>query len=114
MLPEKNSDFQTMKNFRREIIQEMLLLGANKTLKKHSLSSKSVPVKKHKPYISIDERTENAKHIPVKTEKGLYRRCALCSTKKDVHRSRWLCKECNVPLCMQAIGVTCFQKFHTK
>lgn len=56
MLPEKNSDFQTMKNFRHEIIREMLLLGAKKkTLKKRSLSSKSVPVKKHKPYISIDE-----------------------------------------------------------
>lgn len=75
MLHEKNSDFETMKSFRREIIRELLLVGTKK-LRDVPLSSKSVPVKKHKPHIPVDERTEYAKDIPIKTEIGLCRRCA--------------------------------------
>ncbi|GFY51509.1 hypothetical protein TNIN_438011 [Trichonephila inaurata madagascariensis] len=36
----------------------------------------------------IDLLQNSRKHIPVKTEGRLYRRCSLCSTRKDVHRSR--------------------------
>lgn len=81
MLTEKNSDFETTKSFRREIIRELLLVGTKK-LRDVPLSSKSVPVKMHKPHIPVDEQTEYTKHIPVKTENGLCRRCALCSKKK--------------------------------
>ncbi|GFW33847.1 hypothetical protein TNCV_3589321 [Trichonephila clavipes] len=49
----------------------------------------------------------------VKTEGDLYRRCCLCNTRKDVYRSQWLCRSCNVPLCLQANGPICFEKFHT-
>ncbi|GFT22760.1 hypothetical protein TNCV_1856391 [Trichonephila clavipes] len=50
----------------------------------------------------------------VKTKGDLYRRCFLCNTRKDVHCSRWLFRSCNVPLCLQANGPTCFEKFHSK
>lgn len=38
---------------------------------KKLLGSKSVPVKKHKPHVPVDEYTENVKHIPIKTEGGM-------------------------------------------
>ncbi|GFT52659.1 hypothetical protein NPIL_313761 [Nephila pilipes] len=74
---------------KREVIRGLLLMGS-KTSKRKSLSSKSIPAKTSKPYVPVDEHTENVKNISVKTEGGLYR-CALCSTRKDVHRSQWLC-----------------------
>ncbi|GFS92847.1 hypothetical protein TNCV_1162321 [Trichonephila clavipes] len=50
----------------------------------------------------------------LKTEGDLYRRCSPCNTRKDVHRSGWLCRSCNVPLCLKARCPTCFEKFHSK
>ncbi|GFU38087.1 piggyBac transposable element-derived protein 4 [Nephila pilipes] len=103
-----------MKNFRREVIRGLLLMSSKKTPKRRSLSSKSIPVKKRKPHVPVDESTENVKHILVKIKGGLHGRCSLCSTRKDVHRSRWLCQTCNVPLCLQTVDPTCFEKFHSK
>ncbi|GFR34096.1 piggyBac transposable element-derived protein 4 [Trichonephila clavata] len=111
MLPDKSSEFKAMKDFRRKVIRGLLLMGAKKTTRKRNLSS--ISVKKHKPHVLVDKRTENVEYIPVKTEGGLYRRCFICSTRKDVHRSRWLCQSYNVPLCLQAYGPTCFEKSHS-
>ncbi|XP_023597182.1 piggyBac transposable element-derived protein 4 [Trichechus manatus latirostris] len=47
------------------------------------------------------------KHFPVK---GSRRRCRECSTRKKETRTRVMCKQCQVPLC---IG-PCFEKFHEK
>lgn len=45
-------------------------------------------------------------HLP---SKGTYRRCAYCSTKKNVKRSNILCEECGVALCIE-----CYKPFHEK
>ncbi|GFU08775.1 hypothetical protein NPIL_33541 [Nephila pilipes] len=91
-------------------------MGSKKknTPKGRSLSSKSILEKKSKPYACKDECAEIVKHIPVRTEGGVYRRCTLCSTRKDVLHSQWLCQTCSVPLCFQAIGPTYFETFHSK
>ncbi|GFY52033.1 hypothetical protein TNIN_376051 [Trichonephila inaurata madagascariensis] len=77
-------------------------------------STSQPEVKWGKLYKKIDLLQNSRKHIPVKTEGGLYRRCSLSSTRKGVHRSRWLCRSCNVPLFLQAKGPTCFEKFHSE
>ncbi|KAK3885604.1 hypothetical protein Pcinc_010195 [Petrolisthes cinctipes] len=38
--------------------------------------------------------------------------CKFCSTKDDLHRSRWICNVCKVALCLTD-SRNCFQTFHT-
>lgn len=38
--------------------------------------------------------------------------CKHCSTKTDVHRSRWMCEVCQVALCLSDAR-NCFKAFHT-
>lgn len=53
-----------------------------------------------------NSRLQNVgKHIPIP---GNYNRCRLCSTKKNVKRSKIHCIECNVALCLK-----CFLPFHS-
>ncbi|XP_063219241.1 piggyBac transposable element-derived protein 4-like [Bacillus rossius redtenbacheri] len=52
--------------------------------------------------------TKVGDHMPI-LEKT-YRRCRLCSTKVHDKRTRYICKTCNVPLCIEP----CFRKFHGK
>ncbi|XP_015906913.2 uncharacterized protein [Parasteatoda tepidariorum] len=66
--------------------------------------------KNHKPFIPASKRLKNVGHIAMRSTS---RRCALCSIKTSVHRTKWACSTCKVPLCMQRDKVpTCFQKFH--
>ena len=37
--------------------------------------------------------------------------CKHCSTQKDMHRSRWVCKVCQVALCLSETR-NCFEAFH--
>lgn len=53
---------------------------------------------------NITRKTNVGVHLPIK---GKYRRCARCSTKKNVKRSKITCSECNVGLCLE-----CFAVFH--
>lgn len=48
------------------------------------------------------------KHLPKKNT--TYRRCRLCSSKIQEKRTRFICLQCNVPLCIDP----CFTKFHGK
>lgn len=76
---------------------------------------KHIPSTKKKAKISGDgrciisgntSRLQNVGiHLPVS---GNYNRCRLCSTKKEVKRSKIHCKECDVALCVE-----CFVPFHT-
>ncbi|XP_063931371.1 tigger transposable element-derived protein 6-like [Zophobas morio] len=50
------------------------------------------------------------KHMPERTTS---RRCAHCSTKTDVHRSKWSCTTCKVALCLTETR-NCFKEFHAK
>lgn len=48
--------------------------------------------------------SDSFEHLPIR---GTCRRCAYCSSKKNVKRSRIECKECKVSLCLE-----CFLPFH--
>ncbi|KAF2891835.1 hypothetical protein ILUMI_14338, partial [Ignelater luminosus] len=64
---------------------------------KHNLSN----FKRHVRY-------NNGEHMPIH---GTSRRCALCSSSTNVHRSRWSSKACGVALCLLD-SKSCFEKFH--
>lgn len=77
--------------------------------------NKSTPSTKRKPKDIGDGRVilpgNNSRlqnvgcHMPIA---GNYNRCRLCSTKKDVKRSKIHCNECKVALCLE-----CFLPFHS-
>ena len=46
------------------------------------------------------------------TLKNNWQRCNFCSTKKEPHRTRWICTICQVPLCNNKSE--CFKRFHSK
>lgn len=83
--------------------------------RKISGPSSHIPSTKKKAKISGDgriilqgctSRLQNVgDHMPVS---GGYNRCRLCSTKKNVKRSKIHCSECNIALCLD-----CFVPFHS-
>jgi len=99
----------TMKNFRREISNDLV----SKTLvEKRSIQNvskiQSVAVKKHKPHVNSTIRFEQAAHQP---NRGTRRRCAKCSTKQKEVRTEWVCSVCDVPLCLGK-QKNCFALYH--
>lgn len=58
--------------------------------------------------ISGDKRYGKFEHMPTK---GIRRRCAFCSTKKKQHKTRFMCKTCNVGLCFYQSCAMYFDKF---
>lgn len=83
--------------------------------RKTVVSNKNIPSTKRKPKETGDgriilpgnnSRLQNVgKHLPIA---GKYNRCRLCSTKKDVKRSKIHCNECKCALCLE-----CFMPFHS-
>ncbi|KAL4104080.1 hypothetical protein QTP88_019393 [Uroleucon formosanum] len=83
--------------------------------RKTVVSNKNIPSTKRKPKETGDgriilpgnnSRLQNVgKHLPIA---GKYNRCRLCSTKKDVKRSKIHCNECKCALCLE-----CFIPFHS-
>lgn len=63
-----------------------------------------------KPIVTPERRFSIQPHMPII---GGSRRCALCSTKAEPHRSIWKCEICDVGLCIQA-EKNCFREFHQK
>jgi len=55
-----------------------------------------------------DIRLHSANHFPEKTD--VYRRCRLCSSRKNNKRSRIMCMQCKVWLCVNP----CFARFHSR
>lgn len=65
------------------------------------------------PSVQSSKKSKNVKtvhdvgkHLPII---GTYRRCALCSTKKNQKRSNIMCKECNLAFCK-----SCFEPYHQR
>lgn len=54
-------------------------------------------VSNFKPKISKEKNWEQVAHMPLH---GTSRRCALCGTRADQHRTRWYCSSCHVGLCL--------------
>lgn len=100
-----NAEKLTMKFFRLRIISG--LIGVTK---KNTPGKKSVPREnRFKPYVPPEVRKSNAVHMPVH---GGSRRCALCSTASQPHRTKWACNTCNVGLCLNA-EKNCFLTYHS-
>lgn len=96
-----------MKDFRLSIADGIITKPSKK--RTNNITASPVQIKKHKPFVPEQERTNSADHQP---EYGSRRRCALCSTKKKQIRTNWLCRQCNVPLCLSK-SKNCFETFHT-
>lgn len=109
----RNTEVKTLKDFRREVIIHLMLMGKETPVsKRRSTSAVPVTIKKNKPSVPEETRLKNVEHMPIKCAQ---RRCALCSTKANVHKTRTMCKTCNVPLCVrQKDSPTCFELFHSK
>ncbi|XP_051174282.1 piggyBac transposable element-derived protein 4-like [Leptopilina boulardi] len=85
----------TSKEFRLRLVDELVghKLPSSKG-KKRQLSS----ISSYKPKVSEDKRKSQSAHMPEIIASP--RRCAHCSTKADQKRTSWMCKICNVPLCL--------------
>ena len=55
-----------------------------------------------------DIRLQPSKHFPEKTDS--YHRCRMCSSRKNNKRSRIMCTQCKVWLCVNP----CFARFHSR
>ncbi|KAF8773409.1 hypothetical protein HNY73_016074 [Argiope bruennichi] len=112
MVNNGSAEFKTIKDFRREIVRSLMVMGAKPTLEMKRPSTSEVrAIKKHKPYIPEEVKYKNVNHLPVKCKR---RRCAYCSTRAKPHQSSTMSETCNVGLCMQPKDNSCFVKFHKK
>ncbi|GFU43617.1 tnp_zf-ribbon_2 domain-containing protein [Trichonephila clavipes] len=105
-----------LKSFRLDLITGLVSIGHQKFPEKRLASNSysghvNLKFRKH----TVSERkgqTNNFGHIPTKCKS---RRCDYCSTRAKPHRTRWMCPNCDVGLCMivkSNDNVTCFEKFH--
>lgn len=92
---------------RLNVAQGLISLPERKTPGRKRASSE-VHTVGYKRQVPLEVRHSKAEHMPFKSTP---RRCALCSTAKEPHRSRWTCDTCHVALCMDN-KKTCFQDFH--
>ncbi|GFS74682.1 tnp_zf-ribbon_2 domain-containing protein [Trichonephila clavipes] len=111
---EKTPYYNNLKIFRLDLITGLVSKGHQKFPEKWFASnSYSGPVKLRfrKHTVSEKDRLKNVGHIPTKCKS---RRCTYCSTRAKPHRTRWMCPNCDVGLCMIAksnANMTCFEKF---
>ncbi|GBP36028.1 PiggyBac transposable element-derived protein 4 [Eumeta japonica] len=113
-------DKMESKDFRRSVYQGILAPAKARQGKRpssrHSLNSSGassplpVLIKRNKPSVPIELRTESNMHQPERTTSL---RCAKCSTKNNPARTVWQCSTCKVPLCIRK-DKTCFLDFDKK
>lgn len=103
---ELDTDKLSLKDFRRSISADYVRYAL--VLRPARSPKGPVVIKKNKPEVPQNIRTESASHQP---ERTTYRRCAMCSTKKNQVRTMWKCTICNVPLCLRK-QKNCFQNYH--
>jgi len=99
-----------LKEYRLEVAREEIEKARRGLQKRRRSSSKYPMAGPKKPYVP-DYLREDASHIPVRTT---LRRCGNCSTKKKQVRTKFMCRKCNIPLCLaKKKGKNCFADFHT-
>ncbi|GFY50057.1 tnp_zf-ribbon_2 domain-containing protein [Trichonephila inaurata madagascariensis] len=99
---EKTPYYNNLKSFWLDLITGLVSIGHQKFPEKRFASnSYSGPVKlKFKKHtVSEKDRLKNVGHIPTKCKS---RRCTYYSTRVKPHRTRWMCPNCDVGLCMIA------------
>lgn len=85
------------------------LIGLENT-RKRGRKSVEPTASKFKRHVPLETRLTDASHMPIH---GTSRRCGLCSTKQEPHRSFWQCSICNVALCLND-KKNCFALYHKK
>ena len=88
------------------------MTSKNMPLKRTSIemSPSGSVAQRHKTKMPHEIRLSETQHLPLRFDKS-QRRCNLCSTEKEPHRTWYQCSVCKVPLCTNKNG--CFTKFHT-
>lgn len=97
-----------LKTFRLSVA--LGLVGADPELPRRGRPSGEPSVSRFKPNVPFEIRWDKVAHMPVHSTS---RRCALCSSKEEQHRTKWSCTTCEVGLCLND-KKNCFQKFHNK
>lgn len=97
-----------LKSFRLSIVSGLVGAKTENPRKGRPVGEK--PVSSFKPNVPLEKRWDQAAHMP---KHGNSRRCALCSTRADQHRTRWSCSTCDVGLCLND-KKNCFGKYHCK
>lgn len=109
---EEGSRTLTLKHFR--LSAALGLIGLNKGTRSLAQKFSMKQVKSNfKPKVLPEIKYTEARHMPEVVGDGRNRRCAYCSTKRDVHRSIWQCSDCNVGLCLNSER-NCFKLYHTQ
>lgn len=108
----------TLKEFKRRIIAGLIRTkGLKRPRQSLSASFDSEMYVKStkqtlggKESIASEVRKQGSEHLP--QQGNTFRRCNHCSTKKEPHRTKWICSLCTVPLCNSAKR-NCFLAYHT-
>lgn len=96
----------SLKNFRLSVVDH--LVGVPNRPKRGRPPIKS-PLNNSKLKVTDAVRTAQIPHMPGVYEK--HRRCAHCSTKNLPKRTKFYCKMCKIPLCIE-VDNNCFEKYH--
>lgn len=103
----------TLKEFRGAVIEGLINdpdVSPAVRGRERNTHSYPEPQKHYKPSVSIEKRFQQQPHLPIRNTK---RRCQLCSTAKEPHRSVWSCSVCEVALCLSD-KKNCFYNYHSK
>ena len=100
------NDTMLQKDFRLSVVDHLVGFANHP---KKGRPADVFPLKKSKRTVSDTIRTAQTFHFPSYSDTRM--RCAYCSLKTNDKRTRFLCKTCNVPLCIEA-NKNCFEKFH--
>lgn len=101
---------KTMKNFRRDIVRELVApksVSLNRKRLSHEMAD-GIKLGRKKPTTDSAVRRTDSAHQPARDTR---RRCANCSTTKNEVRTNWICTICRVPLCL-GTRRNCFQEYH--
>lgn len=105
----KPSEKMTLKDFKKGVIAGLI---ASSGIRKRSLQVQDMPstsTKRQKTRVSVEVRRDKSDHLPHLGGRML--RCNHCSTKKEPHRTKWVCSVCNVGLC-NSTKRNCFTLYH--
>lgn len=108
MHPDSDPKLKKLKSFRMDIIRQLIPMGNKDIAEKRKTPKSPIQVKKHR-LVSDEKRYRNAEYLPVRVTS---RQCAVCSTTEKPRHTKWMCKKCNVGLCMHQKDVHCFQKIN--
>ena len=109
---QMSDESMTLKTFKRRIIAGLIKSkGLKRSRESEDMSVNAMNLNsKTKESVAPEIRKDASEHLPHLG--NTFRRCNNCSTKKEPHRTKWMCPLCNVPLCNSAKR-NCFTVYHS-